>query len=474
MNSVRKIFKSMGLFGGVQVITILCSIIRTKLVAIWIGPMGVGLFGIFNQALETLNTGTNLGMRQSSVRDISQAVENGDGNRISRIITAVRRWSVWLALGGALVTMALAPVLSRYTFGDTSHIWGYVALSAAVFLMAITNGEYAILQGTAKLRKLAMVTICGTFCGLIVSIPLFYWLRERSILPSIIAYALACALFAVLFRNHDYAPVPQTKAETVAIGKDFISLGIFMTAGAFAGMLANYIFVAWLNYVAGTETVGLYQAGYTLINKYTALVLTALGMEYYPRLSRIAGDRKRLSESVSQEIIVSMVVITAIASIFIVLRYPIISLLYSGEFHAVAPMIAWGAVGTVLRTLSWCLAFVILAKGAGRIYIITETISAVLFLVLSMACYVHSGITGLGVAYLLWYAFYTLIVAWVYVGTFRLKLTGATVAVAATALATTAAVAVAVLLGHTALAFAITAVAVLVSVTATIRLARRR
>ena len=58
--------KAMGIFGGVQVIGILCSIVRSKLVAIWIGPVGVGLFGIFNQALEMLNTATNLGVRQSS------------------------------------------------------------------------------------------------------------------------------------------------------------------------------------------------------------------------------------------------------------------------------------------------------------------------------------------------------------------------------------------------------------------------
>lgn len=57
--------KAMGLFGGVQVMGILCSIIRTKLVALWIGPVGIGLFGLFNNALEMISTGTNLGIRSS-------------------------------------------------------------------------------------------------------------------------------------------------------------------------------------------------------------------------------------------------------------------------------------------------------------------------------------------------------------------------------------------------------------------------
>ena len=202
-NISRKAMKAMGLFGGVQVVGILCSIIRTKLVALWIGPVGVGLFGLYNQALDMINTATNLSIRQSSVRDVSQAVQRNDVSLISRIITVVRRWSLWLGLGGTLLTMALAPLLSQITFGDTAHVWGFVALSAGVLLMAITNGEYAVFQGLAKLRKLARVTMFGTLSGLAISIPLFYYLREDSVLPSIIAYAASCAFFAILFRNKD-------------------------------------------------------------------------------------------------------------------------------------------------------------------------------------------------------------------------------------------------------------------------------
>ncbi len=454
----------MGLFGGVQVVTILCSIIRTKLVAVWIGPMGVGLFALFNQALETLNTATNLGMRQSSVRDISQAAEQGDQSHISRIITVVRRWSVWLALGGALITMVLAPALSRFTFGDTEHIWGFVALAGAVFLMALTNGEYAILQGTGRLRRLASVTVWGTITGLIISVPLFYWLRERSILPSIIAYALACATFAFVFRNRDYRPAQVTRSETYTTGKSFITLGIYMTAGAFVTLLANYIFAAWLNLHAGTDTVGYFQAGNTLVNKYTALILAALGMEYYPRLARIADNHDGLRANVTQEISVALTAIAPIAALFILLREPIISILYTDHFHVVADMVAWGAVGSVFRTLSWCIAFVILAKGAGRIYLITESISAVLYLVLNIACYNLWGLTGLGIAFLVWYVAYTMIVWLVYVRTFNLRLGAATAGYTVWALLVTVSVMLLVFHGATLLAAAVTVASIIISV----------
>lgn len=417
--------KAMGLFGGVQVMGIICSILRTKLVAMWIGPVGIGLFGLFNNALEMLSTGTNLGIRSSSVRDISQALERRDPGMVSRMITVVRKWSLWLGLAGALFTLAMAPALSQITFGDTAHIWGFVALSIAVLLQALTNGEYAVLQGTARLKRLASVTLWGTIVGLAVSIPLFYLLRERSILPSIIAYATAMAAFAWIFRNREYPAATVSRRDTLDMGKGFVKLGIYMTLGNFASILASYAFNAWLNVNASTEAVGFYQAGYTLINKYTGLILTALGMEYYPRLAKVADSRLRLRAFVSQEINVAIAVMAPVVALFILLRELVVWILYTPEFNVILTFVSWGMIGTIFRTLSWCLAFTILAKGDGKTYLWTEVSSAVINLALNIVFYRWWGLTGLGIAFLVSYVLYTIIVAVVYFKVYRLRISHA-------------------------------------------------
>lgn len=421
-NISRMAMKAMGIFGGVQVMGILCSIIRTKLVAMWIGPVGIGLFGLFNNALEMIATGTNLGIRSSSVRDISQAHDKSDPGLISRMVTVVRKWSMWLGLAGALLTLVLAPALSQMTFGDSTHIWGFVALSVAVLLQALTNGEYAVLQGTSRLKRLASVTLWGTIVGLAVSVPLFYLLRSRSILPSILAYAAALAAFAWLLRNREYPAASLSHRETFDMGKGFVKLGIFMTLGNFAGILASYAFNAWLNVNTNTEQVGFYQAGYTLINKYTGLILTALGMEYYPRLSKVADSRLRLRAFVSQEINVAIAVMAPVVALFILLRELVVWILYTPEFNVILTFVSWGMIGTIFRTLSWCLAFTILAKGDGKTYLWTEVASAIINLVLNIVFYRWWGLTGLGVAFLVSYLLYTIIVAVVYFRLYKLRI----------------------------------------------------
>lgn len=66
-----RIIKTMGLFGSVQGLVLLCGVVRTKLVALWIGAAGVGLFSIYNSAIDLVVTVAMLGIAASAVRDIA-------------------------------------------------------------------------------------------------------------------------------------------------------------------------------------------------------------------------------------------------------------------------------------------------------------------------------------------------------------------------------------------------------------------
>ena len=417
----RAMLKAMALFSGSQGITILCSIVRTKLVAMWLGQAGVGLFAVLSNALEMLITTTNLGIRQSSVRDIAQA-RAGEGHFDAAVTaSAVRCWSVWLGVGGALLTIALSPLLSIFSFMSTEWAWAFCAMAVAVLLMALTNGRQAVLQGTSQLRRLAAVTIAGAVGGLVVSVPMFYFWRMDSVVPSIIAYAAAVAAAAWLWRDRTLPAVKLAAAKAWQVGRQFIIMGAYMTGGAVATTVAGYVLVSWLNGAAGLEATGIYQSANIIVNKYAGVVLTALGMEFYPRLAGVAHSRLRTRVHVSQEINVAVTVIVPVAMLLVMLRGPVVSLLYTSEFSDALPVILWAAPGIVARTVSWIMAFVMLARADGRVYLVTETLSAVLSVVLAIAGYRLAGLPGLGMAYTVWYVAYAVIVAVVYRLRYRLS-----------------------------------------------------
>lgn len=421
-NISRTIVKAMGVFGSIQVFNILCSIVRTKLVALWIGPIGMGLFAIFNSAIDMIVNIANLGMRTSATRSISMASDNPD--KLNRISVAARRWAMWLGSLGAVAMIIASPWLSEMSFGDKSHVWGYVILAVAVLANSLTLGEQAVMQGTSMLKKLAQASFYGALVGLILSIPLYYFLGEQSIVPSILCYSLSVLIFSYLIRKKGIGleGCTLTIKDTLAIGKDFLKLGMFITLTDVVSQTSNYIFISYLNNVANTETVGYYQAGYTLIARYTGLILSALCVEYFPRLSKVAHSNMKLNIFVSQEINIALMVLTPVIVAFILFARLIITILYTDEFFVIQNYITIGIVGMVFRVFSWCMSFVVLAKGRGKMFFIIEVMDIFVFLGAYIAAYHFFGLDGFGGAFVLWYFISTLIVMFCYYYFFKLRL----------------------------------------------------
>ncbi len=437
------VLRAMSIFGGLQAVQILCSLVRAKLVAVWIGPAGVGLFGIYNSAIEMMSTLSQLGLRESAVRDVASAPPS----RVALIVAVIRRWAWLLGLLGALLTLGCAPLLSRLSFGDTGHSGGFALLAVVLLFTSLTGGEQAVMQGLKHLRRLAVSSLWGVTAGLAVSVPMFYFWGIDSVIPSIIAYAVVGCAAAMLYRAPaQRPPVPLTPSLTLSTGRGFIALGAYMTVSIFAGMLASYLFMSYLNTTADTVTVGYYQAGYQLFNRYVGLIFTAISMEFYPRLATVARSRRRTSVFVSHELGLALWVLIPVICLFVTLARPIVSLLYSADFLVIVPFISLGIIGTILRAASWCMAFTILARGDGPTFLVTEITSAIVCLPLNIAGYHLGGLAGLGLSYIVWYAVYTAVVAVVYRRRYRLSLTPAAMRLTLAALAVTAAATAATLL----------------------------
>lgn len=419
-----RVLKVMGLFSGVQVLTIICSVIRTKLVAIWLGPAGMGLFGLYNSVLDTISSVTQMGTGTGVIRELALSPRAA----IPRMVAVVRRWGVWLGLAGAVLTLALSPALSRFTFGDENHITGFVVLAVAVLLLSLSNTEGAVFQGLKRYTRLAKTTVAGAVGGLAVSAPMYYFWGLESVVPSLLAYVLVTWLCRGLYREKIDRPTRRLSTrETFQAGKGFALLGVYMTVTVFASNAVSYIFMSYLNRETGTDTAGLYQAGFTLVNRYVGLVLAAVGMEYLPRLSEVNKSNRRIELFLTHEIILLMMVMFPVVTIFVVADELLVRLLYDTSFLDMLPFITWAVIGTVFRAWSWCLAYVILAKSDGVVYLVTELLSALVAIGLNIFFYDRWGIAGLGYAYTLWYIFY-MAEMWVVCRVrYRLRLTGGAV-----------------------------------------------
>jgi len=103
--SYIQIMKSTSLFGGVQVFNILISVIRSKAVAILIGPLGFGVIGLLNSTLRIIGDFTKVGLDTSAVKEISERNSDTDTSKVSEIIFVLEKLIWFTGTLGALITL---------------------------------------------------------------------------------------------------------------------------------------------------------------------------------------------------------------------------------------------------------------------------------------------------------------------------------------------------------------------------------
>src|SRR4051812_13416014 len=73
-----EILKSTALIGGSTVVGIFFGIIRTKAMALLLGPAGVGLMGLYASIIDVAQSLAGMGVQSSGVRQIAEASGSGE------------------------------------------------------------------------------------------------------------------------------------------------------------------------------------------------------------------------------------------------------------------------------------------------------------------------------------------------------------------------------------------------------------
>ena len=395
-SSYLHILKYTALFGSVQGLSILAGIARNKLVAIILGPSGMGLLSLFNSSTKLISDSTNFGISMSAVKNISLAYDEGNEVLMAHQIKIIRSWSLATAVLGMMVCMLLSPLLNKWSFSWGNHTLHYILLSPVVALSAITGGEAAILKGLRRLRSLAVISLLNVVLALVITTPLYYVMGETGIVPSLIIIALLQCVLTIGYSWRLCPPRIQLSAAVLREGSPMIRLGIaFVIAGMF-GSGSDFVIRSFLNQSGDLSTVGLFNAGYMMTMTYTGMVFSAMETDYFPRLSGIHQLGKGLNQVVNHQMEVSLLLVAPMLVFFIMGLPVLLPLLYSGKFLPVMGMMKATIIAMYFRALSLPMEYIALSRGDSRTYLVLELVYDVMAAVLIIVFYDIYGLTGTG------------------------------------------------------------------------------
>jgi len=133
-----------------------------------------------------------------------------------------------------------------------------------------------------------------------------------------------------------------------------------------------------------------------------------MGTDYYPRLSGVAHDNNKAKLLINQQAEVAILILAPILSLFLIFFNWVVILLYSTKFTPVNGMLQWAALGMYFKAASWSISFILLAKGASKLFFWNELIANIYLLGLNILCYRLYGLDGLGISFMTGYLFYFL------------------------------------------------------------------
>ena len=400
----KSTIKSNSLFGGIKIFQILVMLLRTKIVAIILGPAGMGMQSLFASTLDSIQQFTTFGIFQSSVRDISQS-NNSQIEEKNKIVRVVMTLVLLVGVFGFLMCFSFSRVLSNLVFGGKDQTIAFIIISVSLIFLALSNGYIAIFQGLRKLSELARGSLIGAIVSILISTPLYIIWGIQAI-----PYAIVIGYVAVFFVYRYYAKkVPLLKAIQFASYGDILNKGIPIVKLGSVLMLSNGIMTlftlalnTYINRRGGTFEVGYFSAALTCTYGNIIILTSILSSDYYPRLAASLGDQNILSKIINQQSELIILIVAPIICLIIPFAYYVVVVLFSKEFTVIIPMIQLMAISLIFKVIWHALSFIILAYGDRKTYLIYDALigNGLLFL-LNIYGYQNFGLTGLSISYVL-------------------------------------------------------------------------
>lgn len=405
--SYSQILKSTGIFGGSQILVIIIGIVRAKAIALLLGPAGVGIIGIYQSIVDMLRVGCGLGLDTGGIREVAAANSLEDKTLLGKTIYRLNRWFLVAAFLGFTACIAFCRPISIWAFGTSEYMLSIVLLSIPVFLAILTTGRSVSIQGMRKVSYMAQYEVWGSLVGLLVALPLYYILGLKGIVPAFIIGSLILYFFVEFYyKKLNVRLIKTPRKEVFEAGLSTLKLGVFVVISGIISTASMFFVRAYISRNLDVEAAGLFQSAWTITAVYLGLILKSMGADFFPRLSSIVEEKTEIKKLVNEQTYIVLVISVPVIIGMLLFSEFALSVLYSSKFTNAENILQWQILGSILKLLSWPIAFIMLAKKKGLIFLFSEAVFYISYLAAGYFLFPQYGLDAVGMGYLIAYMIY--------------------------------------------------------------------
>lgn len=388
---------------------IVFSVLTTKVIAVFSGPAGTGLFSLLRQTQQTL---------------VGLATLNGDSALVQgsccREGESKKKYLITIAtifiLTSSIISLAVwfgAPLLARLILKqeDVQSVNIIRALIPAVFLGVGLTYLSGVLNSFKALGRLAFIK---GFSAVVVSIlvypiivliggswglVLLLWITNGAGFLIACFFTYRAEWFSDIFKNwrifweHESASYFLKFAGTSVIG------GL---TGTGTILVIRTLFVRH----GGLVEAGIFDMAWTLSTYYLMILLGSMGTYYLPALSSTNFEEERLT--LILQVFRVMIMLGVPLIVFVIITKPlVISLLYSDKFLPSLEIVQWMLIGDYFKIVSWSFSMTMLAYADMKTFLYSEVAwYAAMLIGAWLSLFVYNKIWMVGFIFCMLYVFY--------------------------------------------------------------------
>lgn len=410
-----KLLKVMATMAGASLLSQVLGIFTNKILAIVMGPAGVGMYGLYRQLVDIAAGAASIGSSGGFV----QALSSTEGEaRLGRLTAAL--WLNALAIVLTAVAMiVLAPDIARVYFvqTDPAIASAVVWLGVPIALIQFALIAYNLISVSRSFKLLGVVMVVPAASSLIFSYPLAQLAAQDNqwgyigllVAPPALQLLLALPIIRQLGWLREVRASLRVKPRRADILYYTRFHGTFLLA-TFLGSVTFLVLPPLLIQNHGVAANGYFRTAWILAMQSLAIMLSAFGAYIMPVLSGVSVEeerRKVMDDAALLAVLFSLPLLGGL----IVFQPLVIRILFNEQFLPSIEMLHWVLLGNYFRVVHWMVVMCATARGHMTLFTVTEILFYCGFLSIGWLSVGFppgagpipwlSGIRGLGIAYLL-------------------------------------------------------------------------
>ncbi|SMG08769.1 polysaccharide transporter, PST family [Marivirga sericea] len=383
--------------GILLAIRVLVGFGAQKIVAVFYGPVGTTLFSHF----------------QNFIALFTQPIQDAAGNGLinafpkkslarAQVVGATIIILVFLTFSSGLILL-ISTQFNQSFYSFSLHNWLLIIPSLLLFCFGLIVSAIYVIQQKLKLYSFIILGqwsiffISVLFVDLQLNHFLIYWLTLQAV------FSLFLILPVRSYLKIDLKIDNKVKSHF----KQFLLMA-----------LTVWISSKWVDYYVrefaieqyGTIQTGLWQSVVRISEAYRGLVISFLFLTLYPLVAQKLGEAKTVVESFKK--FYGIYVVVSILSLIMIFQFNdlILRILYDTQYAEAGGLLQAQVIGDLFAFLAFPFTIFLIASVKTKAYIITELVSALIFVTLITAQF-ELGIEVLVYAHIVRFFFYAIMVS---------------------------------------------------------------